>query len=204
MKVLEGPAKASPEETRGRILAAAREIFALKGTRGTTTREVADRAGVNEATVFRHFGTKHSLLHEMIDQYCGSQGAIRGVLANLDGPLHSQLRALGLAGVEAIKGKEDLIRVGIAEQVTDPDGSAMTWRGPNDALVLLSDFMRRRIEAGELQGDPEMLARIFMSFWFAYVIGNKIWDDGHAESPEVRDRVVSGCVDLFLNGARAR
>lgn len=204
MKVLESPAKASPEDTRGRILAAAREIFAHKGTRGTTTREVADRAGVNEATVFRHFGTKHSLLHEMIDQYCGSQGYIRSVLAGLEGPLEDQLRALGHAGVEAIKGKEDLIRVGLAEQVTDPDASTMTWRGPNDALLLLSGFMRGRIEAGELQGDPEMLARIFMSFWFAYVLGNKIWDDGGKDCAAVRDRVVNGCVDIFLNGARAR
>jgi AcrR family transcriptional regulator len=60
MKMLDVAVKASPEDTRSRILAAAREIFALKGTRGTTTREVADRAGVNEATLFRHFGTKQA------------------------------------------------------------------------------------------------------------------------------------------------
>jgi AcrR family transcriptional regulator len=203
MKVLETP-KASPEDTRGRILAAAREIFACKGTRGTTTREVADRAGVNEATVFRHFGTKHALLHEMLDQYCGSQGYVRAVLQSLQGPLEGQLRELGHAGIEGIKGKEDLIRVGLAEQVTDPDASAMTWRGPNDALGLISDFMRSRIEAGELRGDPVQLARTFMSFWFAYVLGRKIWEDGEGDTPAVRERVVRGCVDLFLNGARAR
>ena len=39
--------------TRERILRAAREVFETDGTRGTTTREVADRAGVNEATIFR-------------------------------------------------------------------------------------------------------------------------------------------------------
>ena len=46
------------QETRERIFSAAREIFALKGPHGTTTREIADRAGVNEATLFRHFGNK--------------------------------------------------------------------------------------------------------------------------------------------------
>ncbi|MEO7039366.1 MAG: helix-turn-helix domain-containing protein, partial [Candidatus Elarobacter sp.] len=49
---------AGVEDTRTRILAAARELFERNGTRGTTTREVAERAGVNEATLFRHFGSK--------------------------------------------------------------------------------------------------------------------------------------------------
>jgi AcrR family transcriptional regulator len=203
MKTFDAPLKASPEDTRARIIAAAREVFALKGTRGTTTREVADRAGVNEATLFRHFGTKHTLLHEMLEQCCGSRD-LRGVLQGLEGTLEQQLRALGHAGIEGIKSKEDLIRVGLAEHLTDPDASTMTWRGPNEALVLLSDFMRKRIEGGELRGDPEMLARIFMSLWFAYVLGRKLWDDGTGDNPAVRDRVVKRCVELFLNGARPR
>jgi len=57
----------SVEETRLRILSAARELFAQKGSRGTTTRQIAQRAGVNEATLFRHFGTKSQLLQAMLD-----------------------------------------------------------------------------------------------------------------------------------------
>jgi AcrR family transcriptional regulator len=52
-----GRSHAGVEDTRERILVAAREIFEHNGTRGTTTREVAERAGVNEATLFRHFGS---------------------------------------------------------------------------------------------------------------------------------------------------
>ncbi len=62
---------AGVEETRGKILAAARELFERNGTRGTTTREVAERAGVNEATLFRHFGSKRALLDAMREQACG-------------------------------------------------------------------------------------------------------------------------------------
>ena len=54
-----------------RILAAARELFERNGTRGTTTREVAERAGVNEATLFRHFGSKAALLDAMREDACG-------------------------------------------------------------------------------------------------------------------------------------
>ena len=61
-KPIEGGRSASPEETRERILTATREIIGRKGKRGATTREIADVAGVNEATLFRHFGTKEALL----------------------------------------------------------------------------------------------------------------------------------------------
>jgi len=62
---------ASPEETRERILVATREVIGRKGKRGATTREIADVAGVNEATLFRHFGTKESLLVACAQHFCG-------------------------------------------------------------------------------------------------------------------------------------
>jgi AcrR family transcriptional regulator len=204
VKLLDGSLRASVDETRSRILAATRELFALKGTRGTTTREVADLAGVNEATVFRHFRTKQALLHEMLDQYCESRDQMPDLVALLNGPgpIEQQLSAMGHLAIEGIKRKEDLIRVGLAEQVIDPDASAMTWRAPVAALSLLSEFMQKHIDAGELHGDAGMLARMFLSFWFTYVLGRKIWNtpDDAAE----RDRVVKLCVETFLNGACSR
>jgi len=55
---------------RERILRAATELYAETGFRGTTTRQIAQRAGVNEVTVFRHFGSKTALLHEAIRCAC--------------------------------------------------------------------------------------------------------------------------------------
>jgi AcrR family transcriptional regulator len=201
VKVFEAPAKPA-DDTHERILAAARELFALKGTRGTTTREVADRAGVNEATVFRHFGTKQALLHAMLDRYCEARDQMRGSIASLKGSLRDQLCALAHTAIDGIKRKEDLIRVGLAEQVTDPDGSAMTWRGPIAALCLVSEYMQRKIDAGELAGDPEILARTFMGLWFSYVMGGRIWNVSDAAAE--RNSFVEQSVDVFVNGARRR
>jgi AcrR family transcriptional regulator len=47
--------------TRRALLAAARALFATAGYDATTVRAVADRAGVNQALVFRHFGSKDGL-----------------------------------------------------------------------------------------------------------------------------------------------
>jgi AcrR family transcriptional regulator len=48
---------------RARLLAAAREVFAEKGHAGSA-RDIAERAGITEAMVFRHFGTKTALFEE--------------------------------------------------------------------------------------------------------------------------------------------
>ena len=68
-------APAQPEQPRKRLgmgqakpllLDAAREVFALRGFRGARTKEIADKAGVSEALLYRHFGSKAGLFEEAI------------------------------------------------------------------------------------------------------------------------------------------
>ncbi|MBW0117504.1 TetR/AcrR family transcriptional regulator [Pseudonocardia abyssalis] len=54
--------------TRAALLAAARELFAERGYDGTTVRGVADRAGVNQALLFRYFGNKEALFAEAVSE----------------------------------------------------------------------------------------------------------------------------------------
>lgn len=51
----------SSGQVRSLILDAARETFLRRGFQGVTTREIADRAGVGESVLFRHFGSKFAL-----------------------------------------------------------------------------------------------------------------------------------------------
>jgi AcrR family transcriptional regulator len=50
-----------------RLLAAAERVFAQRGLVGATTREIAQEAGVNEVTLFRHFRSKQGLLAAVIE-----------------------------------------------------------------------------------------------------------------------------------------
>jgi AcrR family transcriptional regulator len=52
--------RASPE-IRALLLSAATELFAERGFAGTTTKEIATRAGVSETLLFRHFSSKQTL-----------------------------------------------------------------------------------------------------------------------------------------------
>jgi AcrR family transcriptional regulator len=51
---------------RALILRAAREVFAAKGFKGTSTRDIAKRAQLTEVMIFRHFGNKANLFHEAV------------------------------------------------------------------------------------------------------------------------------------------
>ena len=53
-------------DARELLLEAALKVFAEHGTRGATTRRIAHAAGVNEVTLFRHFGSKEGLLREAL------------------------------------------------------------------------------------------------------------------------------------------
>src|SRR5689334_25430768 len=53
-------------EERRLLLDAARELFARRDYRATTTREIAEAAGVSEYLLFRHFGSKAGLFREAL------------------------------------------------------------------------------------------------------------------------------------------
>src|SRR5437870_10584366 len=57
--------KLSAEERRAAIIKAVRRVFAEKGFHGTTTRALADAAGVSEALLFKHFPNKEALYSAM-------------------------------------------------------------------------------------------------------------------------------------------
>ena len=60
-------ARAASEQTRARLLEAAREVFSQHGFQGATVREICRRAEANVAAVSYHFGSKDGLLAEALN-----------------------------------------------------------------------------------------------------------------------------------------
>ena len=61
-----GPQKMGDDSTKSKILEAAGPIFAARGFRGATVREICDEAGVNVASINYHFGDKSRLYLETV------------------------------------------------------------------------------------------------------------------------------------------
>jgi AcrR family transcriptional regulator len=66
-----------------RLLLAALECFASRGYHATTTREIAERAGMSPAAVYVHYRSKAELLYQITS--AGHETLLREVRAALDG-----------------------------------------------------------------------------------------------------------------------
>jgi AcrR family transcriptional regulator len=69
------------DERRKAIVAAAVPLFARKGFAGTTTRELAEAAGISEALLFRHFPSKKQLYGEILRLGCEGDPALERLAA---------------------------------------------------------------------------------------------------------------------------
>ncbi|MFN2449539.1 MAG: TetR/AcrR family transcriptional regulator [Candidatus Baltobacteraceae bacterium] len=193
------PARSSPEETRCRILAATRALFAKKGRRGTTTREIAELAGVNEATLFRHFGHKDTLIEACAQHYCQAEH-LQEFIQNLTGDIESDLHAIAQALYERLNQVRDMIVMSLAEEEADSAVETAAWRAPMAIHTMVRDYMTRRVENGELQGDPLLMTRLFLGMIFARVIGRKKFPD----EQYTQNDLIDFQVNVFLNGVRKK
>src|SRR5437588_4328947 len=64
------------DERRNAIVQAAVPLFARMGFAGTTTRELAEAAGISEALLFRHFPSKQLLYREILQLGCEGDPAL--------------------------------------------------------------------------------------------------------------------------------
>ena len=163
---------ASPEETRERILTACREVIAKKGKRGATTREIADVAGVNEATLFRHFGTKEALIVAVRAAFLRIRRTCATSLRSCTARFREDLRRSDRAMLERMESQMDMIRWSLVEQ----DYEAYDLRDDRLAPAARDLGSRSGVHAaahraGELHGDAKKLAMIFMGLIFMHALG---------------------------------
>ena len=69
------------DERRKAIVTATVPLFARKGFAGTTTKELAEAAGISEALLFRHFPTKKLLYGEILRLGCEGDPALERLAA---------------------------------------------------------------------------------------------------------------------------
>ncbi|MFJ6752715.1 MULTISPECIES: TetR family transcriptional regulator [unclassified Streptomyces] len=92
-----GPRRRDAQGTRLLLLDAAADLFAERGYEAATVRDIAARAGVNQALLFRYFGSKKALLTEVMAR--GGQEQLRTTPAE-------RLFEVALRGMLTNRGKE--------------------------------------------------------------------------------------------------
>ncbi|MFJ9033560.1 TetR/AcrR family transcriptional regulator [Streptomyces sp. NPDC102274] len=90
---------------RDELLCAAAELFTTLGYAATTTRAVAERAGMRQATMYHYFGGKEDLLAELLESTVAPSLALaRELLADEERPAETLLWELCRSDVELLCG----------------------------------------------------------------------------------------------------
>jgi len=131
------PRDGNPAETRREILQAAEESFAAAGFAGATTRQVANRAGVNVATLHYHFGNKEGLYRAVLEE------AVSGKLPAAEaagGPAERLSRLVGQIWDYGVS-RPALARLSLLDRLAGPPpstvGAAATEADTADPRVTL-------------------------------------------------------------------
>jgi AcrR family transcriptional regulator len=142
----------SAGSSRDKLLAAAARVLSECGFAGTTTRRVAEEAGLNEVTLFRHFGTKEHLLEEAVRTH-GARPQRVG-LPPEPAELEAELTAWCQAHLERLRSGRGLLRRCLGDQEQLPLVDAPIETGGDQAAIELRAYVAALRRTGLVSGDP--------------------------------------------------
>jgi TetR/AcrR family transcriptional regulator len=155
------------EERREEIIQAVLDLAAEQGVKHLTTQAIADRVGIAQPTVFRHFKTRDAILHAVMETVGTAMLAVAtGVLAGR-GPADRRLRQLLCRQLEFISRRRGVPRVLFSERLhhEDPGLKAVVRRVMDNYTGKVADL----IAAGQAEGrfrrelDPREAAMLIVA-----------------------------------------
>ena len=188
-----------PTQTRQRIIDATTQLFSEMGIAGTTTRAIAKRAGVNEVTLFRHFGSKDNLAREIMREYGGQ--AVAGDLEQLfSGDYAQDMSLIGHLLMSVMTERINIIRMAICEAGKFPDFQQIIAENPRQLRQMLARYFQRQMDAKVIHpGHPEALAQAFLGMFISYTILQGFLSE--SIKPEISsDELVEQVVTVFVRG----
>jgi AcrR family transcriptional regulator len=162
---------------RDAILAAAAGVFAQHGFRGSTTRRIADAAGVNEITLFRQFGSKQALIHEAMRHL--TQSAVFALLPDTPVDPERELTDWSESFIQHLRLQSSIIRKTMGEIEERPDmcefATDVPRRASNDLCHYLTALKRQGMATEAFE--PKTAAAMLMGSIFADAMGRDMMPD---------------------------
>jgi len=151
--------------TEVRILEAAVLLFARHGFSGTSTREIAHVADVNETTLFRYYGTKKDLFWAGVEARLSRIKLSRELQAALgsDDEPSEVLPKLFEFVVELICGQPELMRLLYVSALELPGSDDIYRKHLGGIFDSVSTYLRRSADRGAIAGiDPHIATLAFV------------------------------------------
>ena len=193
---------AAQRETGNEILTAAAELFAERGYKGTTTRAIAERAGVNEVTLFRLFKNKQGILRALGESWQSSMAGY--AVAALPEPTDTRATLEALAQLEVHQATTyGAVAMRLAMDATvSPEVAELLGEGMGDNFAGLVTYLIERQATGDLRPDidPRVMAEAFFALTSTFVLSRQVLGRGAVAGDLAIDEVERQLLELFLTG----
>jgi AcrR family transcriptional regulator len=143
------PRRSSPPPSRGRILAAVRELLAEGAFHAATVEDVADRAGVSRATVYQQFGSRFGLLDAICETIADNPSLVAIRAAVDEGTAAEALDAVLGHAVAFWASEEDVLLQLYGVAAVDPAAADFVARQRADRRREMERLLRRLEPADE-------------------------------------------------------
>jgi AcrR family transcriptional regulator len=203
-------ARMAGEERRLQILAVAVRLFSEKGFRGTTTKEIAQAAGVSEAMVFRHFATKEELYAAILDHKACSGDRFEPEEMAADGIERKDDRAvfesLALGALNHHEKDPEFQRLLLHSALEKHELAEMFFdKFVRRVYEFLGGYIRQRQREGALnEMDPAIVVRCFIGMVMHHSLNNNLWDPSRRLVNISNESAAKNFTDILLNGISTR
>ena len=176
--VLEDYLKDSPDKEI-KIINAAINTFSEKGFENTRTKEIAERAGVAEGTIFRYFPTKNHILERMVPLLIRVMlprisKPIDQIIAGYNGaPVERIFQAILLDRIQMIRDNGRFIKSVLPELI---HRAPLLNQMRESILPMIEQYVTKVIDYGKSRSEinanlnPHMAMLQLMGFIFSYTI----------------------------------
>jgi len=203
MMTRRGQAQNAPT-ARERILEAALESFAEKGFSGTSTKEIARRAKVNEVTIFRQFKSKRALFSAVISERSPLLKIVDRVSLDTGGPVEDLIANNVRTVLRMLRANRHMYFVVLGDAWRQPKMRSMAYEEiVKKGIEFVAALMKALMDAGKIRKmDPDIAARVLMGAVQFHFLTTEIMGGG-GQGPGEEERMVRGLVSIFLDGVKA-
>jgi AcrR family transcriptional regulator len=193
----------SAEDRRQQILDAAGEVFARKGFKGASIKELAAAANVSPGLLYWYFQDKAQLFNALLEHKI--TGALGSISDHVSPDLlpDSYLVAFGNYYVRQIEtsGNTALFKMMLANSHALPaEVHRVQAHLVGSVLAILRDYLEGQIAAGRIRPcNTEMVARTFMGSIVAYLMLKHVLQDP-ASAALPAETLIAGVSDVILRG----
>ena len=191
--------------TKQRLLDATLKLISEKGYLGSTTREIAQEAGVTELTLFRHFGTKEKLFEALLRNHTFLP-RLKELLPELDGLSYGDsLRLIASRFLLSLKERKSMVKIMYSEVTIYPEKIKKLYnKFADDLRLTLASYFRGLQKKGLLRTvSPEMAAQMFLGMLFSYFRSEEIMRAGGMKK-QTMEKNIKEFVDIFMFGTMKR